>query len=98
MSLEERRVSTSSIRTDLSLHFGLLEWDTIQSLCYKEQTDECAEFIRMMYTVRLKKVSFESSSSKEEGKSRSTKLIDAFSTFCPLSTSIFERSPSPVAA
>jgi hypothetical protein len=33
------------------------EWDTIQSLCYREQTDECAEFIRMMYTVRLKKVS-----------------------------------------
>ena len=33
------------------------EWETIQSLCYREQTDECAEFIRMMYTVRLKKVS-----------------------------------------
>jgi anaphase-promoting complex subunit 6 len=32
------------------------EWDTIQGLCYAEQTEECAEFIRMMYTIRLKKV------------------------------------------
>jgi anaphase-promoting complex subunit 6 len=32
------------------------EWDFIQGLCYKEQTEECAEFIRMVYTVRLKKV------------------------------------------
>lgn len=32
------------------------EWDTIQGLCYQDQTEECADFIRMMYTVRLKKV------------------------------------------
>jgi hypothetical protein len=34
----------------------LLEWDMIQSLCYKEQTEECAEFIKMIYMTRLKKV------------------------------------------
>lgn len=33
------------------------EWDFIQSLPYHSQTEEDAEFIRMMYTVRLKKVS-----------------------------------------
>jgi hypothetical protein len=32
------------------------EWDFIQSLPFHAQTDEDAEFIRMMYTVRLKKV------------------------------------------
>lgn len=32
------------------------EWDFIQSLPYHSQTEEDAEFIRMMYTVRLKKV------------------------------------------
>lgn len=32
------------------------EWDFIQGLKYQEQTEEDAEFIRMAYTVRLKKV------------------------------------------
>ncbi|GAA5884461.1 hypothetical protein JCM16303_005092 [Sporobolomyces ruberrimus] len=32
------------------------EWDFIQSLPYHSQTEEDAEFIRMMYTVRLKKL------------------------------------------
>lgn len=35
---------------------SFLEWETIQGLCYKEQTEECADFIRMMYLTRLKKV------------------------------------------
>lgn len=34
----------------------LAEWDFIQSLPYHAQTEQDAEFIRMMYTVRLKKV------------------------------------------
>ncbi|GAA5861337.1 hypothetical protein JCM8547_006096 [Rhodosporidiobolus lusitaniae] len=36
------------------------EWDFIQSLPFHAQTDEDAEFIRMMYTVRLKKLSHSS--------------------------------------
>ncbi|GAA5975618.1 hypothetical protein JCM10908_005220 [Rhodotorula pacifica] len=33
------------------------EWDFIQGLPFHAQTDEDAEFVRMMYTVRLKKIS-----------------------------------------
>ncbi|BGP38750.1 anaphase-promoting complex subunit Cut9 [Rhodotorula kratochvilovae] len=33
------------------------EWDFIQGLPFHAQTDEDAEFVRMMYTVRLKKLS-----------------------------------------
>ncbi|CAG7849077.1 Anaphase-promoting complex subunit cut9 AltName: Full=20S cyclosome/APC complex protein cut9; AltName: Full=Cell untimely torn protein 9 [Serendipita indica DSM 11827] len=32
------------------------EWELIQGLKYKEQTPEDADFIRLMYTVRLKKI------------------------------------------
>ncbi|CED84346.1 Anaphase-promoting complex (APC), Cdc16 subunit [Phaffia rhodozyma] len=31
------------------------EWDFIQNLCYREQSDDLSEFIQMMYTIRLKK-------------------------------------------
>lgn len=31
------------------------EWDFVQSLAYREQTPEDAEFIRLMYTSRLRK-------------------------------------------
>ena len=33
------------------------EWDFIQGLPFHAQTEDDAEFVRMMYTVRLKKVS-----------------------------------------
>lgn len=36
------------------------EWEFIQGLPFHAQTDEDAEFIRMMYTVRLKKVRYTS--------------------------------------
>lgn len=32
------------------------EWDFIQGLPFHAQTEDDAEFVRMMYTVRLKKV------------------------------------------
>lgn len=32
------------------------EWEFIQGLQYQAQTGEDADFVRMMYTVRLKKV------------------------------------------
>jgi anaphase-promoting complex subunit 6 len=34
------------------------EWNFVQTLAYREQTKEEADFVRMMYTVRLKKVRF----------------------------------------
>lgn len=34
------------------------EWDFIQGLPFHAQTEDDAEFVRMMYTVRLKKVTF----------------------------------------
>ena len=34
------------------------EWDFIQGLPFHAQTEDDAEFVRMMYTVRLKKVMF----------------------------------------
>lgn len=33
-----------------------LEWEVIQSLSYSEHAREEAEFVQMMYTIRLKKV------------------------------------------
>ena len=35
---------------------ALLEWAFILGLAFKEQTPEDADFIRMIYTIRLKKV------------------------------------------
>jgi hypothetical protein len=37
--------------------FACLEWALAQGLNYKEQAPDDAEFLQMMYTVRLKKVS-----------------------------------------
>ena len=40
------------------------EWEFIQGLEYRAQTGDDADFVKMMYTVRLKKVSPSSSSSR----------------------------------
>jgi hypothetical protein len=32
------------------------EWEFVQNLAYKEQTPEDAEFVRLIYTIRLRKV------------------------------------------
>ena len=42
------------------LWFCFAEWEFVQGLPYLAQTGEEAHFIRMMYTVRLKKVSLQS--------------------------------------
>ena len=36
-------------------HLQLAEWEFVQSLAYKEQTPADADFVRMMYTSRLRK-------------------------------------------
>ena len=33
-----------------------LEWEFVQNLAYKEQTPEDAEFVKLIYTIRLRKV------------------------------------------
>lgn len=38
------------------LSFDNAEWNFIQGLAYQAQTGDDADFVRMMYTVRLKKV------------------------------------------
>ena len=47
---QSTRVDTNTKLTPAS------EWEFIQGLPYLAQTGEDAEFVRMMYTVRLKKV------------------------------------------
>lgn len=32
------------------------EWEFVQGLAYKEQTPEDAEFVKLVYTIRLRKV------------------------------------------
>lgn len=44
------RCSTTLRDTDC-----LAEWEFVQSLAYKEQTPEDAEFVRLVYTSRLRK-------------------------------------------
>lgn len=34
-----------------------VEWNFVQGLLFKQHTPEDSEFIRMMYTIRLRKVS-----------------------------------------
>ena len=36
-------------------HYALTEWEFVQGLAFKEQTPADADFIRMMYTSRLRK-------------------------------------------
>jgi hypothetical protein len=44
------RSSTTLLDTDC-----IVEWEFVQSLAYKEQTPEDAEFVRLVYTSRLRK-------------------------------------------
>jgi anaphase-promoting complex subunit 6 len=61
MSSEEGEQTIRTFRTQVGKlnkwSFSFAEWDFIQSLPFHSQTEEDAEFIQMMYTVRLKKVS-----------------------------------------
>jgi anaphase-promoting complex subunit 6 len=45
------------LRSTTTLHDTdwLVEWEFVQSLAYKEQTPEDAEFVRLVYTSRLRK-------------------------------------------
>lgn len=43
-------------RWDKLSNVTIIEWEFIQGLAYKDQTPEDAEFIRLIYTIRLRKV------------------------------------------
>ena len=52
MTLEEGALPSTE---SAEIPINLVEWEFVQSLAYKEQTPEDAEFVRLVYTSRLRK-------------------------------------------
>lgn len=55
MTLEEGALPPLSFTDSAKTPINLVEWEFVQSLAYKEQTPEDAEFVRLIYTSRLRK-------------------------------------------